>query len=123
MVTADIAIVLASSSGSLTLALDEKGTGGWCQVHLLVAGVGRPLGAEQLKYIARHFTAFLADPPPNQRWILSLSELHTSAYGQRVAGETIIELQDAEAKWFAKLVLTPAESTEWMRQLSQHVGH
>ena len=121
MVTA-AAIVLSSVSGTLTLTVDEKGVGGWCQVHLIVSGVTRPLGAEGLKYIAAHLTSFLADPSPGQRWVLSLSELHTSAYGEYVAGEAIIRLQDADATWFAELVLTPAEISEWMQGLAQHTG-
>lgn len=115
-------IVLSSSSGSLTLAIDEQGVGGWCQVHLLVAGVGRGLGAERLKYIASHLTSFLADPSPSRRWVFSLSELHTSAYGEQLAADTIIELQDANAQWFAKIVLTPTEKSEWMQELSRHTG-
>lgn len=115
-------IVLSSSSGSLTLAIDEQGVGGWCQVHLLVAGVGRQLGAERLRYIASHVTSFLADPSPGRRWVFNLSELHTSAYGEHVAAESIIHLQGANAQWFAKLVLTPTEKSEWMQELSQHIG-
>lgn len=122
MVTAAHPIVLSSSSGTLTLAIDEQGVGGWCQVHLLVAGVERRLGAERLKYIVSHLTSFLADPSPSRRWVFSLAELHTSAYGEHVAAETIIDLQDANAQWFAKMVLTPTEKSEWMQELSQHTG-
>jgi hypothetical protein len=120
VVTVASPIVLGSSSGSLTLALDEEGVGGWYKVHLVAEGVGRQLGAERLKYIAKQLTSFLADPSPGRRWILSLAELHTSAYGEHASGQAIIELQDADAKWFAKLVLTPAEKGEWLRQLSEH---
>ncbi len=122
MVTTASPIVLSSSSGSLTLTFDEQGIGGWCQVHLLVAGVGHPLGAERLKYIATRLRAFLEDPAPSQRWVFSLSELHTSAYGEHVAGGAILRLQDAHGKWLTKLVLTPTEKGGWMRQLSQHAG-
>jgi hypothetical protein len=120
MVTATTPIVLSSSSGSLTLTLDEKGVGGWCQVHLLVSGVRRPLGAEGLKYIAVHLASFLTDTSPGQRVVLSLSERHTSAYGEHIAGGAIIRLQDANAKWFAKLELTAAEMGQWMQELLQH---
>jgi hypothetical protein len=120
-VTGASPIVLRSSSGSLALTVDEEGIGGWCKVQLLMGDVGRPLGAERLKYIATQIRAFLGDSSPSRRWILSLSELHTSAYGEHAAGETVIELQDANAKWFAKLVLTPTEKGEWMRELSEHV--
>jgi len=122
MVSAKTPIELSSSSGSLTLALDEKGVGGWCQVHLLVSGASRPLGAERLKYIAAHLASFLADTSPGQRWVLSLSELHTSAYGEHVAGEAIIHLQDADAKMFAKLVLTPAEKSQWLQEMLKHAA-
>jgi hypothetical protein len=122
MVTAAAPIVLRNSSGSLTLTLDEKGVGDWCQVHLLVSGMSRPLGAERLKYIAAYLASFLADTSPGQRWVLSLSELHTSAYGEHVAGGAIIHLQDADAKMFAKLVLTPAEKSQWLQEMSKHAA-
>lgn len=122
MVTAAAPIVLRSSSGSLTLALYEKGVGGWCQVHLLMTDICRPLGAERLQYIATHLTSFLSDATPGQRWVLSLSELHTSAYGEHVAGEAIIHLQDADGKMFAKLTLTTEEKKHWMQALMQHTG-
>lgn len=120
MVTTAPSIVLSSSSGSLTLTLDETGVGGWCQVHLLASGVCRPLGAERLTYIAARLTSFLADTSLGRHWVFSLSELHTSAYGEHVAGEAILHLRDADAKMFATLVITAAEKSQWLRELSQH---
>ncbi len=120
MVSANLPIELSSSSGSLRLVPDEKGVGGWCQVHLLVSGANRPLGAETLKYITAHLASFLADTSPGCRWVLSLSELHTSAYGEHVAGEAIIHLQDTDAKMLAKLVLTPAEKSQWLQEMLKH---
>jgi hypothetical protein len=114
-VTATEPVVLTSASGTLTLALDEKGIGGWCQARLLAAG------AERLMYIAAQLAAFLADSAPGQRWIFSLSELHTSAYGEHVDGATIIALQDSDAKWFATLLLTSGERSEWLRQSSRYM--
>lgn len=120
MVTNPTPLVLRSSSGNLILSLDEKGVGGWCQVHLEMPGIRRPLGAERLRYVATHLASFLAESSSTQRWVFSLSELHTSAYGEHVDGEAIIHLQDADAKMFAKLVLTPTERTEWIETLSQY---
>lgn len=57
VVSAASPIALGSSSGSLTLTLDENGVGGWCHVHLLVSGICTPLGAEALSTslrISRH---------------------------------------------------------------------
>ena len=124
MVTAATPIVLSSSSGSLTLTLDEKGADDWCQVHLLVSGVSRPLGAERLKYIASSLLSFLRKPDakPGLRSVLGLYELHTCFYGEHIGGHAVIQLQDADAKWFAKLVLTPAEKSQWMQELSKHSG-
>jgi len=122
MVNAKPPIELSSSSGSLTLALDENGVGSWCQVHLYVSGASRPLGAETLKYIAAHLASFLADTSPGQRWVFSLSELHTSAYGEHVAGGAVIHLQDADAQMFAKLVLTPDEKNQWLQEVSKHAA-
>lgn len=121
MVTVTGPIVLDSSSGSLVLSLDEEGVGGWCRVQLLVEGTGRPLGAERLKHIAEQLKSFLADASPGRRWIFGLSELHTSAYGEHCPHETIIDLQDGNAKWFARLELTPDEKHAWMLKLSKHV--
>jgi hypothetical protein len=121
MVSVPNPIVLSASSGSLSLTIDEDGVGGWCKVHLLTERTDRPLGAERVKYIATQLRSFLADSSPSRRWVLSLAELHTSAYGEHAEGETIIELQDGNAKWFARLVLSPAERSEWIRELSRHV--
>jgi hypothetical protein len=115
-------IELGSSSGRLALVLDEKGVGDWCQVHLLVAGASRPLGAATLRYVVAHLVSFLTDTSPGVRWVLGLSELHTSAYGEHVAGGAIIHLQDADANMFAKLVISPGEKTQWLEQLSRHAA-
>ncbi len=122
MVSANTPIELSSSSGSLTLTVDEKGIGGWCQVHLLLSGASRPLGAERLKYIAAHLASFLADTSRGQRWVLSLSELHTSAYGEHIAGGAIIHLQDADARMFATIELTTAEKSQWLQELSRQAA-
>jgi hypothetical protein len=115
-----MAIVLSSSSGSLTLTPDESGVDGWCQVHLITSAVRRPLGAERLNYVAAQLLSFLSDASPDQHWVFSLSELHTSAYGKHVGEEAILELQDAHAHFFAKLVLTAAEKHQWVQELSQY---
>jgi hypothetical protein len=117
MVTPVSPIVLSSSTGNLTVTLDPQGVGGWCQVHLVVSGMTRPLGAERLKYIAAHLLAFIDDTSTSQHWVLSLAELHTSAYGEHVATGAVIRLQDAEATFFSRLELTPAELAEWRQQL------
>jgi hypothetical protein len=119
MVTASPIVLLNSASGDLTVTYDQKGVGGWCQVHLLVSGVSRPLGAERLKYIVTHLLSFLADTAPDLRCVLSLSERHTSVYGEHVGEEAILHLQDAEAKVFAKLPLNGAEKKQWLETLSQ----
>ena len=124
MVNPTTPIVLSSSSGTLTVTLDDKGVGGWCQVHLVESGESRALGAEMLKYVASSLVSFLRDAEarPQLRSVLGLSELHTSAYGEHVAGEVVLHLQDANGKMFAKLVLTPAERARWMQALSQYTG-
>lgn len=120
--TARPIVLLRSSSGDLTVTHDEQGIGGWCQVHLAVPGASRPLGAERLKYIVTHLSSFLANATSGLRWVLSLSERHTSAYGEHVAGEVILHLQDADGKMFAKVVLTEAEKKQWSDVLSQHTS-
>lgn len=124
MVMAGTPIMLTSSTGSLTLTIDEEGLGGWCQVHLLVSGVSRPLGAETLRYIASSLVSFLGEPrlKPGLRSVLGLSELHTSAYGEHLAEEVILHLQDADGTMFAKLVLAPAERSQWLQELSPYTS-
>lgn len=124
MVTVMSPIVLRSSSGILTITPDEKGVGGWCQAHLLLACESRPLGAETLRYIASSLVAFLTESETKQglRSVLGLSELHTSAFGEHVAGRAVLHLQDADGKMFAKLVLTPTEKSQWMQELVVHTG-
>jgi len=122
MVSTISGIHLTTSSGSLTVSPDENGVGDWCQVHLLASGERQPLGAETLKYIAAHLRSFLEDSSPGQRWVFSLSELHTSAYGEHLAEGATIHLHDADATMFARLVLTPAEITEWLSKMSNLVA-
>ena len=122
MVTANPIVVLSSSSGGLTITCDEQGLGGWCQVHLLVSGVSRPLGAERLKYLVARLSSFLTDTAPGLRWVFSLSEQHTSAYGEQVADNGILHLQDADGEAFANLILTGTEKKQWRETLSQHGG-
>ena len=112
-------IVLESSTGSLWLTLDEHGVAQWCQVQLVENGVARALGAESRPIIANRLAAFLAsDHTPGLRWVLSLAELHTSFYGEYVADDTTLRLQDGNAQWIATLVLTPAERQRWLEQLA-----
>jgi hypothetical protein len=54
--------------------------------------------------------------------VFSLSERHTSAYGEHLAGEAILHLQDADGQVFARIVLTGAEKKQWLDLLSQHAG-
>jgi hypothetical protein len=110
---------LVSSSGSLTLEHDPHGVGGWCQVYLVVEGARRPLGAETARTITTLITSFLTDPSSGQRWVSSLSERHTSVYGEH-DGNVVLRFQDAHAKWFATLVLTPVEMSQWLVELSKH---
>jgi len=107
-------MVLPSSSGSLVVTIDETGINQWCQVQLDVLGVRRALGAEGLQYMARHLTWFLADSSAGIRWVLTLSEMHTSMYGEHVTDGAIIHLQNAAGEMFAKLVLTTVEKEHWL---------
>ena len=43
-------------------------------------------------------------------------------YGEHVAGAAIIDFQDADVKWFAKLALSPDEKSEWTRQVTLITG-
>jgi len=63
--------------------------------------------------------AFLSDNSPELRWVLSLADLHCSAYGEHTTVATILYIQDAGANAFATLALSPAERSQWMHEL-QH---
>ena len=108
-------IVLPGSNGTLTITSDERA---WCQVRLTTSRLSQLLGAATLNDIAAHLVAFLEDTAPGQRWVLSLSELHTSAYGEHVPGKVIFHLEDADGTMFAKLVITEAQKLQWIRELS-----
>ena len=69
--------------------------------------------------VSERLSSFLVDTSVNQRWVLSLSELHTSVYGEHVAGGVLIHFQDADAMMFATLLLTAAERVQWIQQLAQ----
>lgn len=117
-------IVLRSKSGSLTLTLDAMGVGYWCQVHLLVSGTSRPLGAERLEYVTSNLLSFLreAEAKTGIRSVLGLSELHTCIYGEHIGQRAILHFQDADARMVAKIVLTAAEKSQWIQLLTQHAG-
>lgn len=118
MVIAKPHVELRSASGTLLIAVDALGVGGWCQVQLIAAGGTRPLGAEQWKYISAHLSSFLADTSPGQRWVFSLAERHTSAYGEHVAGAAVLHLEDADGRIFARLVLSSAEIDQWLHDMA-----
>jgi hypothetical protein len=111
-------ILLASGDVTLTITLDERGVGGWAQVALVSAGVRRPLGAERLSYLAARLVAFLSDPVPSSRWVASLAERHTSAYGEHVEGGAVLRLQDRDGEEFTKVMVTTAEGREWLAALT-----
>jgi hypothetical protein len=112
-------IVLTASGASLVISPDEHA---WSQIHFAASGVRRPLGAERLKYIAEHIVSFLSDLTSGQRWVLSLSELHVSAYGEHLAGKAVLHLQDAEGMMFADLEITEAARKQWIDELSQYLS-
>jgi hypothetical protein len=116
-VTTNRSIVLRCSNGGLAIALDPQGVGGWSQVHLLHGESSRPLGAERIKYISAQLTSFLTDCASGRRWVLSLSELHGSLYGEHIGDDAILYVQDADANIAATLKLTSKEKAKWMSDL------
>jgi hypothetical protein len=108
-------ILLRTSTATLEIRPNEHA---WSDVQLTTAGMSRPLGAETLKYLTTHIRAFLSDPAPGQRWVLSLSELHVSVYGEHLAEGVVLHFQDAHAKMFADVVITDAEKTQWIQELT-----
>ena len=77
-----------------------------------------PLGSERLGYLIRHLAAFLSNPQPAWKWILSLSERHCSTYGQAGPDGSIeIRMQDADARTLADIYVTPMERQAWLSSL------
>jgi hypothetical protein len=108
-------VVLEFASGNITLECSERD---WYEVFLTFDGVETPLGAERFGSLARHLVGFLGSPQPDWKWILSLSELHHSAYGRAaVNGGVQVLVQDAEAKAIAKINVTQVERQTWLRLL------
>jgi hypothetical protein len=108
-------ILLRTSTATLEIHPNEHA---WSEVQLTTSGMSRPLGAETLKYLTTHIRAFLSDPTPGQRWVLSLSELHVSVYGEHLAEGAVLHFQNAHAKMFADVVITDAEKTQWIQELT-----
>lgn len=110
---------LDTASGSLRVIVDSDGVGDWCQVHLVGPTADRPLGAERRAYLVARLTAFLADPTPGLRWVFSLAERHTSAYGEHAADHVMLHLQDASATWIGSLHLTTHDRDAWLQLLDR----
>ena len=108
-------ILLRTRTATLEIHPNEHG---WSQVQLTTAGMSRPLGAETLKYLTTRIRAFLSDPAPGQRWVLSLSELQVSVYGEHLTEGAVLHFQDANAKMFADVVITDAAKKQWIQELS-----
>lgn len=117
MVTRFSSFELKTSSGSLILT-DFGSTCDWWRVELVTEGQ-RALGAEALTPIVRRLGTFLRDETPGQRWVLSLGELHTTIYGEHLMGGVVLKLRDAEARFFATLVLTEEEKLNWLAKISE----
>lgn len=109
-------ILLRTSTATLKIHPNEDA---WSQVQLTTVGMSRPLGAETLKYLTTHIRAFLSDPAPGERWVLSLSELHVSVYGEHLAEGAVLHSQDAHAKLFADVAITAAEKNQWIQELTR----
>jgi hypothetical protein len=62
----------------------------------------------------------LANTSPGLRWVLSLSERHSSIFGEHVDGGTVLHIQDRHATMFAKLVLSTDERPQWLLEVSKH---
>ena len=119
MVTLPDRIELVGSNGRLVLASDERG---WTRVSLKRDGMSLSLGAERLGGIATKLVAFLTQHGPGARWVLSLSELHFSVYGEHFADKVVLLIQDGDAQLVAELQLTPSEQQEWIDRLRSLIG-
>jgi hypothetical protein len=110
-------LALRGKNGELRFTRDTAGTGGWCHVVLIADGIERPLGAERQKYITDQFLRFFSETSIDVRWILSLSELHSSLYGCDSGEDVIIHIQDANGSSVCKLVLSQVEKASWIQEL------
>jgi hypothetical protein len=107
-------VVLRADGGGLELTSDENG---WTSVTLVRGDKRDPIGAERAKYLGERLRGFLERPPVELKWVFTLSETHTSAYGMQTGRDIQIRFQDRDAKFFADIVVRDEQRREWVSQL------
>lgn len=122
MVIGNASFVLRSASASLVVTPVDPSRNDWSQIELHQGSTIRPLGAASIAYLLTYLGNFLRVPSPQERWIATISERHTTLYGAHIDEGVVIRLQDAEAQFFATITLTSGEVREWMHELSQHAS-
>jgi hypothetical protein len=109
-------IELVCDNGSLHISPDDRG---WSYVVLRYQNRDVILGSEEFQYIVDHLILFLTGEKfTSLEWVLSLSEMHYSFYGEHKEGGAILKIQDHNAKWIADLKLTNKQRHEWKIILS-----
>ena len=108
-------IPLQASNGALSISPGDQE---WAQVALHQGGDPLPLGADVLKLIAAKLVAFLRLPSRGPTWVLSLSELHFSIYGEYVDNLVLLRVQDAAGRMVATLELTREQQHDWVSCLA-----
>ena len=71
----------------------------WSRCYFIIDGESIFIGAERPEYLYKQLLAFYNIWPREIKWILSLSETHTSIYGKAIDEEYAnIQIQDKDAK-------------------------
>jgi hypothetical protein len=124
----DAVIRLPTSEGSVQIdASDES----WCPCTLVQGEVSRYLGAASLDYITRHlWDSLLVEMIPEDipysgevygqkvRWVLSLSEEHSSLYMASTDSCRLLFWQDSRANLIALMHLSQEGVAIWRRRLA-----
>lgn len=115
---------LVAAGAALTLRSNEEG---WCTVDLTLPDKTFCLGAEVRDWVLDHLAAALEKQLAGKVsgvvdglsvvWGMSLSELHCSMYVADRDGQRVLIFQDANASWFARVVLSDEERELWLAQL------
>ena len=119
-------IELQAQGGGLRLETDD----GWCRCWLVDDG-DRYLGAdtprvvltrllEHLERSDKEIAGELEGQPV--RWVLTLSEEHSTLYAARSGDERLLLIQDGDAKLVGRLTISDVDWERWRQALEDAIG-
>jgi hypothetical protein len=109
-----LGLTLTAGDVALHMAAGETG---WAKVVLRERWNTHQLGAAMSQDLVRRLLTFMSKPPLELRWVLTLSESHSSVYGLRDQAGVLLRFQDRNAVFFADLRLDDSVRQAWIDQL------